>query len=809
MKHFPQQRIPFSKKSANDFEWAKNVMDTLLIDEAPDSEVIQSHGSDYYRKLSNYQLYNNQINQVDFDRECNRFGVEVGQFKDTIAPYNKTYNKIQALLGDELNRPFRFRPVLINSDGIRSKLAHRDAMLRKFVYSKMQDTINSVSNMYSADLMEEESEKIMDPLEIDRYMSTKYLEAREITASKILNYFMRKQAIRDKKNDSYKHALISGDEVVWVGEVNGEPIVDVVNPLGFFHHKSAEVKYIEDSLYAGYRTYMTSGDVLDKFGLYLSDDDIKSIDATFQGGRLIGAHLPGPTMDYHLDDVDRMLYSGSNSVEEGSYSQSNMEDWLVQHLEWVSQKEVGFLTFTNMYGDEEEDIVDHTFEVPDYATKSVVVKEYGRKCTYYHWSDSMGNSYTFEWGWIPEVWSGIRLGHNIYTMIGPKKHQFRSLDNPYHVKLGYHGVIYNAMNAASTSLMDRMKPFQYLYFIIMHKLKKLVAHDRGKTFHFDTSMVDGKIGWEKTVYYLEEMDIDFFNPLQNAEKPGAYQRTKIGGSTDRSNMQHILNYVQLLASIDEQISDVAGVSRGREGQVSPGEAVTNAQANIQMSALVTEVYFHNHDRLWENVLTSLVQVAQSCWKHKSIVKQFALDDLSLATLELTPESLLNSDFAVFITNSSKDQEVFDNLKALSQALIQNDKAKFSDIVKTLRTDSIEELESHIIQSEAKALAEQQQQIQAQLQAEAQMQQAQQQFELEKQALDHENKIIVEQIRALSFSEDKDADDDGMPDIFEVEKFKAELNLKNRKLDLEEKKIKQDAEQREKDRKVKSKTAAKK
>lgn len=79
-------------------------------------------------------------------------------------------------------------------------------------------------------------------------------------------------------------------------------------------------------------------------------------------------------------------------------------------------------------------------------------------------------------------------------MMGPKKQQYRSIDNPFSVKLGYHGVVYSAMNAQPIAIMDRMKPFQYLYFIIMHKLKKLIAQDKGKIFHLDSTMLDPKLG---------------------------------------------------------------------------------------------------------------------------------------------------------------------------------------------------------------------------------------------------------------------------------------------------------------------------
>jgi hypothetical protein len=269
-----------------------------------------------------------------------------------------------------------------------------------------------------------------------------------------------------------------------------------------------------------------------------------------------------------------------------------------------------------------------------------------------------------------------------------------------------------------------------------------------------------------------------------------------------SMASQINNYINILAAIDQQISDVAGVTPQREGQSQAGEAVTNAQSNIQMSAVITEVYFQAHNKLWEQVLNSLINTAQVAYKGTSMVKQFVLDDLSLATLELTPDSLSNSSFGIFVTDSPREQFVFDTLQALAQPLLQNDKAKFSDIIKMLESTSIEQLKVHITQSEAqteKALQAQQEQ---QLQAQAELQQAQQAFELEFQAREHENKILLAEIDSFKFQKDQDAYDNGIPDQFEIQKFQSELALKNRKLSLEEKKLKIQQEKNDTDAELK-------
>ena len=90
MKSFPKQRLSFKEKAKSSFKWAKETIDHLLLNFSLDTTAVNTYHTDYHRKLSNYQLYNNQLNQADFARECNPLGLDVGQFADEIQPYNKT-----------------------------------------------------------------------------------------------------------------------------------------------------------------------------------------------------------------------------------------------------------------------------------------------------------------------------------------------------------------------------------------------------------------------------------------------------------------------------------------------------------------------------------------------------------------------------------------------------------------------------------------------------------------------------------------------------------------------------------------------
>jgi len=385
MNNFPKQRLSYKEKVSNDYEWCKGVIDSLLMNH--NSEFSTNVKSEYHRMLSNYQLFNNVLNQKDFAMECEPLGLEAGQYEDEVKPFNKTYNKIQVLLGEELARPFKYKAVLTNADGIKSKLAHRDELLKQYVFSQ----INSVFG--------EEKAASMDPLEISRYMNTTYLDARETLTNKLLKYYERTLDLADRKNDGFKHALISGYEVGYIGRQNGEPILEVVNPLGFFYHKSPETKFIQDGLYAGFRTYMSPGDVLDKFGEYLSKEDLEQIDTTTHGR--------------FADKETSQILMGNyfNSVEEGSYgNNSTFSDWLVQHVEWRSQRRVGFLTTAVGTPDESETIVDEEFEAPAHAIKENVREAYNKLTSYWIWTDLQGMVYKLTYSWIPEVWEGIRIG---------------------------------------------------------------------------------------------------------------------------------------------------------------------------------------------------------------------------------------------------------------------------------------------------------------------------------------------------------------------------------------------------------------
>lgn len=367
------------------------------------------------------------------------------------------------------------------------------------------------------------------------------------------------------------------------------------------------------------------------------------------------------------------------------------------------------------------------------------------------------------------MWEATQIDEDIFVNIRPKPNQVRNADNPYEVKLGFHGLVYNNTNAQSISLMGRMKPFQYLYLVVMHKIKKLISLDYPNATPIDTTMIDPEIGLEKTIYYLNEAGLDIYNSLHNAEEPGAHQRGKATSAINRSNMQNIMGYINLLNFIDQQISEVAGVSKQREGQTFVDETATNARMAVSQSALITNIYFHAHSTVWENILNSLLDLIAVKMRNKSFLKQFILDDLSVEVINADAELFSLDSYGVFISDSIQDEAIFQDFRNLAQSLIQNDKATLTDLMKLLRADSTEEIYQYVKNSELEAQARQQQAIQQQQQHEQQLQQQALQNQIILEDLKTKRELMKAEIIALGYS--KDVNNNDIPDAVEIERFK--------------------------------------
>jgi hypothetical protein len=145
------------------------------------------------------------------------------------------------------------------------------------------------------------------------------------------------------------------------------------------------------------------------------------------------------------------------------------------------------------------------------------------------------------------------------------------------------------------------------------------------------------------------------------------------------------------------------------------------------------------------------------------------------------------DLKVFLTNRPEDKQMFDELRGLSQAIIQNGGSLY-DVIELYSTKSMramkkvfKDLRDRQLQTQNQQMQQQQQQIDQQKEiAAAQLQQAQIQKEQEIANENYQNELdrINKKEIALIAAESKmgplsDVDESGAPDVLEIERIGAE------------------------------------
>tara|TARA_R110001592_G_scaffold5517_3_gene30376 strand:- start:47562 stop:50090 length:2529 start_codon:yes stop_codon:yes gene_type:complete len=801
----PKQKLGKSKKGK---KWGKACIDEL---EKVTYSDMTSHGrSSRHRKQINYDLYNGVLDQGDFEYVVNPYGFSRDEFPANLQHYDIISPKIQLLLGEEIKRPFNFKVVSHDPDSISKVEETRKEMLMEFLYSvlipkeelmqmQQQGQQQAAAQQQGGQEQgtpspeEEQMQQPQTPAQIEKYISYEYQDVREKQAQSILEYLVRQQNIENKFNQGFKDALISGEEVYWVGDVAGEPVLRVCNPLDIRVILDPDSPWIDDAQSIIEERWLTLSTVLDEYHEYLSPKEIDTLERgwTQTDGNMEKGGLNYPHSEFNIINYDAKGTFDPDKIR--SYRRDGMIR--VIQCEWKSMRKVGFMKFIDENGMEQQDIVDEIFEVPDYAEKNKESNEW------------MFDGVSLKWEWISEYWEGTKIAEDIYINIKPKENQRRDMDNPSVVRSGYVGYIYNERNSESISLIDRMKPYQYLYNIIYYRTELAIAKSKGKVALMDISQIPSSEGWDvsKWMYYLESVGVMFINSREEGNRSQQAPQFNQFQSIDLSMGNYINTHVQLLDQIKNEVGELSGVSRQRQGQVQTSELVGNTERAVIQSSHITEYWFYNHSEVKRKVLQALVDVAKMTWRSGKKI-QYIMDDMSRVFMTIEGDDFSNTNYGIFVSNSSKDDRALDQLRNLAQSALQSGITNFSDVADILQSESIGEIRRKLKEGEAQLQQRNQEQQQAEQQAQQQQAQLIQQTEQMKQQsedaraqLDSDTKIKVAEINAQARLMDKDDNNDGYLDFKNNEvKLEADREKEGMKMQMQREKMQQDLSLKQQD-----------
>lgn len=809
INQFPLQRLPMSKKTQ---DWKESCVDYII----GHSQGGSRNGNTRTRKeemQTYYDLYNSIYNEKDLKYVTNPFKQQDG-FPAMAQDYNIIKPKIDLLLGEETKRPFNFR-VVRTSDIATSEMQDKaKQMLIDYIQATIMSRLGPEEQARYQEALQ--SGEVMPPEQIQKYMSKDYKDIAEITAYHSLNYLKNKLNITHEFYKGWKDALVGGEEIYYVGIVNGEPHLERINPIYFdYDTDTSDLEFIHEAQWCCYEMIMSVTEVYDRLYDKMSEKQLNDLldmmDDSSKGG--ITPEVRKTSLDYPHIKTHSINGFAANPFEESN----NVHVW---HCCWKSLKKIGFVTIINPETGMPEDYqVDETYKVT-------------------------GNEINVEWRWIIEVWEGYRIGEDLYVGIEPLEYQHVSADNPNSQRLPYTGVIYNNTNSRPRSLVSMMKPLQYMYIVLWYRLELAMARDKGKVVTMDITQIPKSMNIDvaKWMHYLSALGVNFVNPYEEGwDIPG-----REGGKPSQFNQISALDltmantidqYINLMDKIESMLSEISGVSKQREGSIASNELVGNVERSVVQSAHITEPWFWTHNQVKKECITMLLDTAKYAWKDNKTCIQYVLDDATRTFLTLS-DDFFYEDYDIFVEDTTKNQQQIEALRNLMQPAMQNG-ASLLDIAEIITMDNVTMIKNKLEEIEQKRMEQQQQMEQAQAEREQQLVQMQNEvkeeelmlkeaeLDLEKYKIDTDasTKITVAQINAYRGSENMDQDMNGIPDPieigkqaieqqkvnsdaaskqFELNNKKREIEMKreieNKKIQLEEKKMKQEMElQKQKDK----------
>lgn len=784
LKNLPPQMLSYSKKTK---EWRKQHLDWADKRTYYFGNMVRNS---LLKKRINYNLINGVLDMRDVELILNPDNVNALYVPESIQHFPIMNSKLHVLQGEEAKRRFEFKVVVTNPNSISEIENSKLAMLQEQVQAMIEDE----------NLSEEEFNKELDKLSY--YFDYQWQDIIEMRASTVLSHYMKELNIPKIFNDGFMDAMICGEEIYQCDIVGGEPTFERLNPLKVHIFKNGFSNKVEDADLIILIDFWSPGRILDTYFDVLSKKDVDSIDklaSTFSSDSMY--NIDERNAFINTAEIDGTDISGGTVIENfllmgqsGFSATSNYYDLQgnirVLRLYWKSKRKIKKVkSYDPETGEELFDFYPETY---------IIDKEAGEEEEIF---------------WINEAWEGTKIGPDIYVNMRPRIVQYNRLSNPSRCHFGIVGSMYNLNDSRPFSLVDMMKPFAYFYDVIYDRLNKAIAANWGKIVKLDLAMVPK--GWEidKWLYYAKVNHVAVTDSFKEGNG-GAAQGKVVGalniqsnGVIDAEQGNYIQEHINLLEFIKNEMGEVAGITRQREGQISNRETVGGVERSNLQSSHITEWLFTMHDDVKRRALECFLETAKIAMRGRNKKFQYITSDGAIKSLEIDGDTFADSDYGIVVDASPETQNLASKLDTLAQAALQNQTLSFSSIMKIYTSSSLSEIRRTIekdeqaIQERQAEQAQQEQEIaQQQMQTQMEMKQAEMNFQDMLNQRDNDTKILIEHIKQSGNAENEvpEVQDNSM----ERAKLDEQIRQFNERLAFDKTKLSKEIDIKEKDLAIK-------
>jgi hypothetical protein len=636
---------------------------------------------------------------------------------------------------------------------------------------------------------------------------------------KVLKIHEKKYRLYELEPDALEAQLIC-DRAFWhLDLLDDDFALELLNPKWCDYHKGPNVKYVSEGDYFLWFDFMSAGDIVNKFGRKMKEEDILKLkdiyvkthnilqadyqkayqgayyDATkpwtqatdldpkmndaLLGKELAYSYTRSPNFD-HNQEVDIL-----NPVW-GRRVTGHPQMFRVMRLYWRSLKKIGWLTKVDRDG---------TLHIPEYIDenyKVTVEPVYDKSIVKKESKDNLLYGEHIDWTWVPEWRHIMKISPNqkhtfwlnsqntldsIYIDGGPVKFQFKGIKNPFNSLPPVEGCEFSYLNTDANSFLDRGKGLQILYNIAMSKVPRQFLEDKGnKVFvpksSFPTNNLSNTTNQkvDPQEAYEEILDNNTIIPVASSrDNPDEMGQGIKPTLIQLSTVQQAQFYFNLARDIKWEAGELIGISRQRLSGQKASETAYSVQQGINFSESQTEKYYEAHGNLMQRVRQRMVDAAQYYSTFNESSREMYMNDKKENLfLEIEGAENLLPHYNIFLESRADSRS---KLSIISKFLEGENTLDIlpSKKIAALVEESVPELMNLLTQGELEAVRKEQaqrdfeaQQNQAKIEA-ADRDRAELLAHEDKQAqLDREKDIEVASIRALGGIQ-TDVDANSVPD----------------------------------------------
>lgn len=782
---FPDQFISDTKKRSHDN--IKTTMDYF----ANKAYAQYKKNRDTFAK--NYDLVKGILRSEDFYQDDNvKDFSEMLEGNLDLPSYVKQYTilltPLNELQGELTKRPDTYRSKAFDDDSKAEELQFKTETMQQYII----ETAKRKLMQTNPDINEEELQQLALKKVEDDLID--YTSQGEKWANHTLIGLKAEFNTKEMSEDAFRDLLICNREAFHIYEDNSKTgfNTEVLNPKLTWYLSTPDMKHSTDisgrgkgAYAAGKTQVMELSEIIEAFP-EITKKEIDHLRQGVENGGIINAREGvldrnvSPGIDsITYDTYDPLVLQTREIIDSeiGENNKDDISDWIgkgegevgsyglkfvVITAYWYSKKKIGELVYIDEEtGEVMTELVDENYK-----------------------NQTHPGQISLTWGYVNQVYMGRKIGEDVYHM-----KPFKLL--PY---IPIFGTIHEQKNTEPVSLVDLMKPFQVLYNVCMNQLFELLKKEIGNVASINIRRVprvkdgDGQDDLDVWEMDARERGIIFDDDSpENTKSPVSNQ--SVARNVDLTRSSEIQTRYNLAVQLKNECWELIGMSRQRLGQVTASESATGTNTAVAQSYTQTEPLFVAHEYLIRQFYQGLVDAAQYIESRKpnSTVSYLNSEGTS-SFIKVSSKDISLRDLKVFMTNRPEDTRMFNEIRQLSQAVLQNGGSLY-EVIEMYGTNSVRDLKRSfkLIRDKQEKMLQDQQDTQNK-----QLEQQQSQFEITEQKkqeadmlimqnenhqneLDRINKKELAIITATGYGqvEAEDSNNDGVMDVLELEKLNTE------------------------------------